>query len=394
MARFYHGSIPRYLIDGLGYGARRLAKGVGGAMASLRTRVGDRARHGLLRAYRKAVRERDWGEVERAAERLALHAQASADSALMNEMSAAFQRLGDFGRAAELALASRRLRKGQVTREWTGEDIGEGTLLVDLTESALQSIGAAVRNTQLLGACAKRARRCIALVEPRLVPIVRRSFPDLDHVGSTLECRQSESSADWHVAYPEHLAIALGANAAQIRANVSPLRADPSAGARLQSDYRTRGARPLIGLSWGSRSHSKDVPGFRDWNRFIRDTGGTFVSLQYGDIGAALGRLRAGNRDRLIFDPGVDQLTDMDTFAAQIAALDVVVTVSNTTAHFAGALGIPTLVLVDDRFHTMWPVQGDSTPWYPRVSAVQRNGRRWSDVLDAVRAHLGTEVQT
>jgi hypothetical protein len=392
MARFYHGSIPRYLIDGLGYGARRLAKGVGDAMASLSTRAGDRARHGLLRDYRKAVRERNWGVVEQAAGRLAVHAQASADAALMNEMSAAFQRLEDFGRAAELALASRRLRKGRTAREWTGEDIGEATLLVDLTESAKQSIGAAVRNTLLLGACARRTRRCIALVEPRLVPIVRRSFPALDHVGSTLELKQAEASADCHVAYPEHLAVGLAATEMQIRANVSALRADPGVRARLQSDYRVRGATPLIGLSWGSRSHKKDVPGFRDWNRFIRETEGTFVSLQYGDIGAALERLRDGNKDRLIFDPGIDQLTDMDAFAAQIAALDAVVTISNTTAHLAGALGIPTLVLVDDRFHTMWPVRGESTPWYPRSSVVQRNGRRWSEVLDEARARLSTAV--
>ena len=71
----------------------------------------------------------------------------------------------------------------------------------------------------------------------------------------------------------------------------------------------------------------------------------------------------------------------MDRFAAQLASLNGIITISNTAAHLAGALGVPTVVLIDDKFHTPWPVTGDKTPWYPNVRIVHRKQRPWSTVL-------------
>jgi hypothetical protein len=51
---------------------------------------------------------------------------------------------------------------------------------------------------------------------------------------------------------------------------------------------------------------------------------------------------------------------------ALIDACDVVVTVSNTTAHLAAAIGKPTLVLLP--WHTplwYWHLQSMDSPWYP-----------------------------
>lgn len=67
----------------------------------------------------------------------------------------------------------------------------------------------------------------------------------------------------------------------------------------------------------------------------------TFVDLQYGadEIGRAT--LAPALARRLHRDAAIDPATDLDGFAAQVAALDLVVSSSNTTVHMAGALGIP-----------------------------------------------------
>ncbi|TIX41441.1 MAG: hypothetical protein E5V19_03940 [Mesorhizobium sp.] len=169
-----------------------------------------------------------------------------------------------------------------------------------------------------------------------------------------------------------------------------PLRVDPELVQTFRKRYRSMTDLPLVGLSWGSKSHTKDVPDFPEWARFIAQTHATFVSLQYGQIKPALRRLRNGNDARLIYDDSVDQMVDMDRFAAQIAALDAVVTISNTAAHLSGALGVPTIFLIDDKFQTAWPVIGDRTPWYPKGLVIRKEGRAWSVVLDDVGRRLSS----
>jgi hypothetical protein len=63
---------------------------------------------------------------------------------------------------------------------------------------------------------------------------------------------------------------------------------------------------------------------------------------------------------RLISDPKIDQLVDLDGFAAQIAALDTIVSISNTTIDMAGMLGVPTLHIRDDKGSAIWPASGQS----------------------------------
>ena len=72
----------------------------------------------------------------------------------------------------------------------------------------------------------------------------------------------------------------------------------------------------------------------------------------------------------------------MDRFAAQLGALDAVVTISNTGAHLAGAMGIPTCLIRDDWFRRAWPVLSDRTPWYPKTGSPRKE-----------RSGLGIPVQ-
>jgi hypothetical protein len=126
----------------------------------------------------------------------------------------------------------------------------------------------------------------------------------------------------------------------------------------------------------------------QEWSAFIRAAPVQFVSLQYGKISADLDELTGGTPARVIVDTSVDQMKDMDRFAAQICALDAVISISNTAAHFSGALGVPAFFLIDDKFHTNWPVVDDKVPWYPRGHLLAKAGREWPVVLEDVRARL------
>jgi exopolysaccharide production protein ExoF len=73
---------------------------------------------------------------------------------------------------------------------------------------------------------------------------------------------------------------------------------------------------------------------------------------------------------------------------AQLAALDGIISISNTGAHLAGALGLPCVLILDDAFDLAWPATGTQMPVYPSMRIVRRNGRAWGDVLAEARELL------
>lgn len=151
--------------------------------------------------------------------------------------------------------------------------------------------------------------------------------------------------------------------------------------------YRSQSPGPFVGLSWSSKKSNRDLPDLDNLAPLLTANSATFVSLQYGDIARDLTRLQELSGGRFIHDPSVDQLRDLDRFAAQIAALDAVVSITNTTIDLAGSLGVPTVQIRDDRSYGIWPPSGRS-PWYPDIVPVYRQRRPWRLVAEEVRARL------
>jgi hypothetical protein len=79
-----------------------------------------------------------------------------------------------------------------------------------------------------------------------------------------------------------------------------------------------------------------------DLGAVLKVPGVTFVSLQYGDCATEIADANREFGTTIIHDPSVNPLKDMAAFAAQTAAMDLVVSVSNTTVHTAAAAGRPT----------------------------------------------------
>lgn len=71
------------------------------------------------------------------------------------------------------------------------------------------------------------------------------------------------------------------------------------------------------------------------------------------------------------------------TSTAQIKALDFVVTVTNTNAHLAGALGVPLWILFTPKWGAWWILDSFQTPWYPSAT-VYANSEGWNHVTERV----------
>ena len=88
----------------------------------------------------------------------------------------------------------------------------------------------------------------------------------------------------------------------------------------------------------------------------------------------------------------LDQVGQFELFmmtAAAIKALDLVITVDTAIAHLAGALGVPTWLLLSYDPDFRWGLKGDRTIWYPTVRIFrQREFRDWASVIEEVMAAL------
>lgn len=80
---------------------------------------------------------------------------------------------------------------------------------------------------------------------------------------------------------------------------------------------------------------------------------------------------------------------DVENMAADMAEMDLVITVDTMTAHLAGAEGIPTILLLPYACDWRWKLEGDRTEWYPSLKIVrQGEDRKWEPVIQKVLEEL------
>ncbi len=105
------------------------------------------------------------------------------------------------------------------------------------------------------------------------------------------------------------------------------------------------------------------------------------MSLQMGERKEDIKRLHARP---LIADlsPAIDDFADT---AALLAQLDLLVTIDTAVAHLAGAMGVPTFLLLLHYSDWRWGVGGDSSPWYSSLRLIRqtRHGD-WDAALNAL----------
>ena len=123
----------------------------------------------------------------------------------------------------------------------------------------------------------------------------------------------------------------------------------------------------------------------------------SWVNLQYGDHAGELEKLRREGGIEIHSDPGIDPIKDLDGFAAQVAAMDAVVTIQNTALYVAGGLGVPTYALTAPAPDWRWFGGGGrlgenpaQDPWHENVALFKR---RPGEAPDAAVADIADHLR-
>ena len=341
-------------------------------------------RHRDVRAARQK-RKTDRDEFIRHALEAAARAEAEGNPAEMHDCTHKLLRVELYERAWELRVRAAGLEPHNSFPRWDGGDLTGKSLLIAVCREPI-SVGEELRLTRFIAPLALRASRCIVLAEKRLVPLLRRSFPEVDVRPRGVDDAAAFAEADL-VAHYETAAFHYAKTADEMRRSLVRLQADPILVDAIRRRYRLKHDGPLIGIAWSSSNERKVLPDLKSWAPLLQWPSATFVSLQYGDIASDIEVLSDLSGGRVINDTEIDQLLDLDGFAAQIAALDAVVSISNTTIDMAGMLGTPTLHIRDDKSSQIWPLSGPS-PWYPDMVFLYKQQRPWSDVFAEARSRV------
>ncbi|MBL8982429.1 MAG: tetratricopeptide repeat protein [Gemmatimonadetes bacterium] len=182
-----------------------------------------------------------------------------------------------------------------------------------------------------------------------------------------------------------------GTTLATIPARVPYIRTEPRAVAALVT------APPgvlKVGIVWAgnpihARDHLRSVS-LAALRNAVERPGVRLFSLQKGEMPEAELRRHASAS---ITDLA-PHLADFRDTAAAIAQLDLVVTVDTSVAHLAGALGVPTWVLLPHVPDFRWMLQREDSPWYPTMRLLrQATPGDWDGVFERLATDL-TSVQS
>jgi tetratricopeptide (TPR) repeat protein len=148
--------------------------------------------------------------------------------------------------------------------------------------------------------------------------------------------------------------------------------------------------KPKIGVLWKSAiKHSRRdryYSPFQQWIDVLGVEGVQIVNLQYGDTSAELAEAEAIGLD-IWTPPGIDLKMDLDDLAALSAALDCVLGPANATSNIAAATG--TTVWMNTPRNS-WNCLGlDHWPWYPSTRLFMSSSLiDWSGAMAEMRDAL------
>ena len=110
------------------------------------------------------------------------------------------------------------------------------------------------------------------------------------------------------------------------------------------------------------------------------------INLQYGDRQQEINNFKRQTGITIHDWEDADPLKDLDNFTSQIKALDLVISIDNSTVHFAGALGVKTYVMLPFNQDWRWAEDRDDSYWYPNVMQLFRQNEdgKWDDVIQNV----------
>ena len=239
-----------------------------------------------------------------------------------------------------------------------------------------QGIGDEVMFSSIIPELYKKTDKLLVQADERLIPLFKRSFSKDIEFYSSNKCID-ENDYDYHIPYgslPEYFRQTIESfeNSSKGWLKASDLKTKD-----LRSKLLIEDSQNLIGISWHStakrtgfqnRSISLNHLATSLYSKNVR-----LISLQYGDVDNEIENLFAETGIKVIQVKDINNMNDIDDLAALISACDKVVSIDNSTAHLAGALGKDTQVILPYSCDWRWGEALEKSYWYSSLKLYRQS---------------------
>lgn len=269
------------------------------------------------------------------------------------------------------------------SRRWTGEPVASLTIVVQLVEG----LGDNLQGLRFATALRAEGARVLVGCDERLHPLVRAAGAADGFIERPVPRAHGYGPADYHVVIGGWLHEA-AVPVERWPTGAPYLRLPPEAPPTPLADADA----PRVGIAWAGNPDfalegARGLPGAA-LRRLVRATPNvTWVSLLQPDHPRGA-ELHATRPARHLVDAGASLGSMLDT-ARLLARLDLAVTTDTAVAHLAGALGVPTRLLLGRTFNWRWRLDGATTPLYASMRLVRDGvGGDWNAAVDRVAREL------
>ena len=249
-----------------------------------------------------------------------------------------------------------------------------------------QGAGDQIIYGSLIPTIRQRAEKVTAMVDPRLIKIFKTSMPEVEFVANS-------DQVPSHLHEAQIPFASIGGSFIQELGDIEKyaarkyLKADPELVEKYRAELNPKPGKLTVGFSWISAAIKigphKSVNLEQLLPMLKMDINA--VNLQYGSDRKAVDYFNQKYGTNMV-TTSVDLYRDFDGLAALCELCDVIVAISSTTVHLAGALGRPVLLMDANKLWYWGNKDGDRSLWYPSIRVFPRDNMiaPWDNVIEQV----------
>ena len=222
---------------------------------------------------------------------------------------------------------------------WDGKESLKGKTILLWSE---QGVGDTINWSSCLSFVAAQAEHCILECPQKLVPLLARSFPNVEFKPENRSLDSKRDDFDYH--------LPMGSLFRHFISKIPPdskgdafLIPDPARVKFWQKRLNSIGNGPYIGISWKSSNMSPQrMPNYAlisDFAPIFEIPDATFINMQYNDFKDDLTKIQNEVGVKVHNFDDLDQFENLEDVAALCAALDIVVSTHNVLIMIAPRVG-------------------------------------------------------
>lgn len=266
-----------------------------------------------------------------------------------------------------------------------------------------QGIGDIIMFSQCLPMMVRDCKKVIIETVERMVPMMKRNFPDIDVYGTIKKdgpewmswTKKYEIDAHTHISFLGRFYLNKDSDFPR-QPYIKPCEKMNESWMPFLEPY----PRPWIGIAWKggiqqTMKHTRSFP-LSSYAPILNGINGTFFDLSYHDSSAEVAHWNIDNKSQVINPRINDQ--NIDATLSLVSLMDEVVTVTTTVAHMCGSMGRSAHVLVPEVPQWRYAYRhGDGTEliWYPKDSVkmyrVKPGETSWSPAIYRVARALSSK---